>query len=527
MYPRHRTHHYVLWICLALTLGAGISFALTEAGNAFVSSLWKETRTLTFNAPKEPGGETSASTNSSSPYTRLGGTAIAATVPNATTGKFIHADLEAMSLTLFEDGAVVETLPILSKGKPGSPWETPAGLYQIRTKEETHFSSIGEVWMPKSMQFFGNFFIHGWPHYGDGSPVADGYSGGCIRLATEDAARVFAFASIGTVIGVHTNVERTASEDPGHYYTRSNAPKPPMLSAKSYLVADIDTREVLLEKNMDATHPIASVSKLMTSLVSLEVVNQFLVTTVSKRAVDTEGFSGLLTVGEKISTGNLLYPLLLSSSNDAAEAIAEHQGRSAFINQMNAKARSIGMHQTSFEDPSGLSVDNVSTARDLFVLARHLHRSKRHVLDLTLQKSKSVPAVGYARANTWLNNNYFITRGGEGYMGGKTGFTDEARHTLVAVFKLPLGEFEDRTIAIILLGSENGEADARELLAYLKAHVFYKTGTNIAETAPASKQEVAATNLGAAVHEILRGVSGEVEYRRVQDVAGVETPVVP
>jgi hypothetical protein len=109
--------------------------------------------------------------------------------------RLIAADLSEMKLYLFEDGHATITVPILSKGKRGSRWETPTGLYKIQTKEENHFSSLGAVYMPKSMQFFGNFFIHGWPYYPDGTPVPEGYSGGCIRLSTEDATRVYDFAS--------------------------------------------------------------------------------------------------------------------------------------------------------------------------------------------------------------------------------------------------------------------------------------------------------------------------------------------
>jgi D-alanyl-D-alanine carboxypeptidase/lipoprotein-anchoring transpeptidase ErfK/SrfK len=514
-----RTYPYIFATLLALALGVGLSFALTEAGAAIVSRVWQNTSALTYNLSSDKQ-DTVGLTDS--PYARLSEGSIETLEPSQISGKFILTDLESMTVSLYEDGALTETLPILSKGKPGSPWETPAGLYDIKTKEERHFSSIGDVWMPSSMQFFGNFFIHGWPYYADGRPVPEGYSGGCIRMSVEDAERVFVFADIGTPVRVHTSIAGS-TKVVGGYYTHKSAPKPPALSARSFLVADLDTRDIILEKDMRAVRPTASVGKLMTALVSLEVLNQFHVTTVSRSATEAYGDAGDLLAGERISTGNLIYPLLLSSSNDAAETLAEHQSRSWFIRQLDDKASSIGLTNTHFEDPSGFSPQNVSTARDLFMLARHLYTSKQHVLDITHKKEKSVPAGDYGRAHTWQNNNYFMTRGGsEGYIGGKTGFTDEAQHTLVAVFKLPLGEFEERTIVIVLLGSGNGEADARALLAYLRAHIFYKTKTSIVEKRP-DPQSPAGANLGASLYEALRD---EIQYRKIQEVTGTSETIV-
>ena len=490
--PREHARHHILWITLAVLLGVGIASLATDTGSALFTRLLNAQGVLSFHTPTtHPNTDKSsidpmegsplALATPVSPYTRLGGGSLDELLAVATSGKFIHVDLEKMTLTLIHDGAAQQQFSILSKGRPGSPWETPAGLYEIRTKEENHFSSIGHVWMPYSMQFFGNFFIHGWPNYSDGTPVPEGFSGGCIRMSGDDAEQIFNFAEFGTPVYVHTNVETAPTyQENGGYYTRTGAPKPPLISAQSFLVADLDTREVLLSRDINTPRPIASVTKLMTALTSLEVLNQFLVTTVSRNAVETDGVAGGLVAGERISVGDLIYPLLLPSSNDAAEALAEHMSRNWFIRQMNEKARSIGMHDTHYDDPSGLSPENVSTVRDLFALARHLYRSKRHVLDLTLIKEKRVPALDYGIGHAWENNNYFITRGGDGYIGGKTGFTDEAFHTLVGVFKLPLDEFEDRTIVVILLGSQNGEYDARQLLSYLNKHVVYKTGTSVA-----------------------------------------------
>jgi D-alanyl-D-alanine carboxypeptidase len=388
-------------------------------------------------------------------------------------GKAVVADLTKMKIWTYEDGKAVNEFSILSKGKPGSAWETPPGEYGVKYKAENHLSSIGGVYMPYSMQFFGNFFIHGWPYYTNGTPVAEGYSGGCIRLADEDAKTIFEFVETGTPIlvfgdGASTTPEAVAADaapiDDGRYALLSNA-RVPKVTALSYLVADLDTGDIILEKNMELERPIASLTKLMTALVSLEVVNQFSETTVSKRAAGTYGDQGNLYAGERVMVRDLLYPLLLESSNDAAEAIAEVQGRDYFMKSMNDKAKSIGLDQTNFDDASGLSQHNTSTAHDLFELTRYIHKYKRYILDVTERQSQVVGD------RTWRNISRF--KNDEGYMGGKNGYTDEAMHTLITTFELPLAEFEDRNVSIILLGSQNKEEDARALLSYVNQYVYY------------------------------------------------------
>src|SRR5262249_8327961 len=73
---------------------------------------------------------------------------------------FLEADLSGMKLRLYRQGAVVTEVPILTKGRPGSWWETPAGFYKIQSKAQSAFSSFGHVYMPWSMAFQGNFLIH-------------------------------------------------------------------------------------------------------------------------------------------------------------------------------------------------------------------------------------------------------------------------------------------------------------------------------------------------------------------------------
>ncbi|KKS77297.1 MAG: D-alanyl-D-alanine carboxypeptidase, penicillin binding protein 7 [Parcubacteria group bacterium GW2011_GWC1_43_11b] len=393
------------------------------------------------------------------------------------TGKVVVTDLRSMIIYLYQDNQLVSSSTILAKGRPGSPWETPVGEYAVKTKELKHFSSIGKVWMPYSLQFFGNFFIHGWPYDSKGKAVARTYSGGCIRLADVDAKKVYDFVDNGTtvlVFGSDKKMDQLAnvsanlrlSAVASSYLSLKDPDKMPM-SAESYLVADVDTGEVVIEKNKDRILPIASISKLMTALVSLETLNQAEKTIVQPKAYKTYSKTGRLYLNEKILIGDLLYPLLLESSNMSAEALAQHHNRDSFIATMNEKAKSIGMKNTIYDDPSGLSENNVSTAVDLFKQIRYIYKYKKYILDITREPKRVVGK------HEWRNVNSLYLL--DNYLGGKNGYTDEAGRTLVALFELPLSEFEHRTVALILLKSENRKQDIAEIIRFLSNNVSRET----------------------------------------------------
>lgn len=259
----------------------------------------------------------------------------------------------------------------------------------------------------------------------------------------------------------------TTEESTGtkYFYTNKDSKIKPKISALAYVVGDLNTGEVILAKDQDKKLPIASMSKLMTALVAKESGDADTTATVTRRAINTEGQNGSLRVGEKIKTTDLLYPLLLESSNDAAEVLAEHFGRDLFIAKMNARALGLNMSSTSHEDPSGLSSNNKSTAADMFRLAGYLKNQKQDLLSITTKRSFS------NKKHSWSNISQFL--GNSSYIGGKSGFTNEARQTVVSIFNLPLGETGVRPIAITLLGSADRQRDVDSILKYLKKNIYY------------------------------------------------------
>ena len=252
---------------------------------------------------------------------------------------------------------------------------------------------------------------------------------------------------------------------PQYFYINKSEGAKPKVTAEAYLVGDLDTGEVILVKNQDKQFSVASVTKLMTALVTSELAKPEDTVKVSKRAVATLGQNGELRAGEKIKAADLLSPLLLESSNDAAEALAEHFGRESFIAKMNNWAKQLLMSATTFEDPSGLSPKNMSTAADLFKLAGYVRKEHGELFDLSIRRNVSV-----SRHN-WFNISKFL--GKKSYAGGKSGFTNAALETGIATFNLPLSETGTRPIAITVLKSQDRERDVENILKYLEKYVYY------------------------------------------------------
>lgn len=366
---------------------------------------------------------------------------------------FIEADLTTLELRYFDNGVLRLQLPILAKGQPGSWWQTPAGLYQIEFKNERHFSSIGQVFQPWSMTFQGNFFIHGWPEYFNGNPVPEDFSVGGIRLSSENAKTLFDLIEIGTPVLVH---EQRQENDTFLY-----EPRIPNLDNPHYLIADVDNGTILAASNLKAVVPIASITKLMTALVVAEHIN--LDTTV---AVSQPTFvqSLIPRLGERhrVSMYSLLQLLLVESSNEAAEVIAAQLGRERFISLMNDKAAAIGMRQTRFADPSGLSAQNASSLRDLLLLAQYIHRNRSFIIEITANQNLPTAYVGNEFGQLV---NFNLIKGVDSFVGGKVGETLAAGQTSLSLHRF-LVRGQERIISIIILGSSNRDADILTLFRY-------------------------------------------------------------
>ncbi len=366
---------------------------------------------------------------------------------------FIEADLTTMQLRYFDKGVMREQVPIVSKGQKGSWWETPAGLYEVKDKKEKQFSPFGQVNTPYAITFQGNFSIHGWPQFPNGEPVPADYPSGCIRLSDDDAKKIYDLAMPHTPVLVH---EAPIVADSFVY-----EPKIPELATPHYLIADVESSTVLASSDLSEAVPIASLTKLMTALVAAEYLNLDETIEVTQPTF-VQSLIPRLGDRDKVSMYSLLQLLLVESSNEAAEVIANQVGQEKFVGYMNEKAASLGLVNTHFADPSGLSASNTSSVRDLLSLTQYIYNNRKFILDLTA--NQDLPTA-YVSGQFGELSNFNKVAGLDNFLGGKVGETTAAGQTSISLHKLHV-KGADRVIAIILLDSKSRGADVKELLQY-------------------------------------------------------------
>lgn len=387
-------------------------------------------------------------------------------------GRTIVANLKTMEVLLYDNGTLARTFPILSKGRPGTPWETPAGVYAIQTKEIKHLSSIGGTWMPYSMQFYGNFFIHGWPTYMNGKDVPLGYSGGCIRLSTGDARLVYDFAPEGARLVVLSPGKGDEFATSSRYYLHGEGHLP-HVTAPSFMIADVDSGMVLWERRPHDLKNPKGLTALMTSLAAVETVNQYKLVRMSEllmgRAVLRKHSIGAL---DEIPAGTLLYPLLFEGSDTAAKVFAKEHGVKQFVEYMNEKSTAIDMGDTVFGGV--LSGDgSTTTARDLMMLLRYVNDHKHFLMDVTLLPGQTLFDDGGNERYDWINKNPWVTSGDGAFRGGIVSGDASGRGGAMLLFDLPLAEFTPRTIAFVVMDSEDINGDIRAIRRFVADHFVF------------------------------------------------------
>ena len=250
------------------------------------------------------------------------------------------------------------------------------------------------------------------------------------------AGKAVAAAAAGAAV-VHAARAEPARQSFGQVYGLHQTPDALDLKSSVALVIDQDTREVLLSKNPEAVLPIASLTKLMTALVVTEAKQPLdEILTVTQDDVDTEkGSRSRLRVGSQLSRGEMLHIALMSSENRAANALGRHYpgGLSAFVATMNEKARGLGMGDTRYVEPTGLSSGNQSSARDLatLVMAAHKHQIIR---DLSTSPEHRVD-IGNSHLQ-YRNTNGLVRNSSWDIGLQKTGYISEAGRCLVMQAKL-------------------------------------------------------------------------------------------
>lgn len=267
-------------------------------------------------------------------------------------------------------------------------------------------------------------------------------------------------ASFGQIYGLHQTVDPLA------------------LKSSVALVMDQETNEVLLAKNSDAVLPIASLTKLMTALVVVEArlpLNEVL--TISADDVDTEkNSSSRLTVGTTLTRGDALHLALMSSENRAANALGRHYpgGLRAFVNAMNAKAQLLGMHDTHYVEPTGLSSQNQSSAKDLANLVKSAYRQDL-IRELSTSQQYAVQ-VG-ARQLQFRTTNSLVRNPTWDIGLQKTGYIVEAGRCLVLQASMA-----GRKLIMVFLdsaGKYSRQADAERVKRWIEAAPPRSSGPSV------------------------------------------------
>jgi len=258
------------------------------------------------------------------------------------------------------------------------------------------------------------------------------------------------------------------------------------IHAKSAILINSSTGTVLFEKNADQPSPPASITKIATALYVLENFDPDQITVVGQEALrkkpskgnweqmppywlEEEGSSLGLNRDEEISIDALLHGMMLCSGNDAANALGEFASGSLpqFIRDLNQILPQIGCRKTHFSNPHGLHhSDHVTTARDMaLITARALKIPKFR--EIVAKRSYRKPKTNKSRETEIKQSNRLLNEGPFFYskaIGVKTGFTSQAKNTLVAA-----AEHEGRTLIAVLLGCENREDRYLDAIALFEA----------------------------------------------------------
>ena len=231
-------------------------------------------------------------------------------------------------------------------------------------------------------------------------------------------------------------------------------------NSKAACVIELQTGEIVYEKNSVERLPMASTTKIMTCITALESCSIDDIATVSWAAAATEGSSAYIEPGYEISICDLLYGLMLNSGNDAAVAIAEHISGSVdgFVKLMNAKAEEIGVGNTHFTNPNGLHDDeHYTTAYDLAMITRYAMKNQtfREIVSTTNFSARIVNTDGTL---TFQNHNKLLGTY-DGCVGVKTGFTKAAGRCLVSA-----AERDGLTFVAVTLNDGDDWQDHKEML---------------------------------------------------------------
>lgn len=241
-------------------------------------------------------------------------------------------------------------------------------------------------------------------------------------------------------------------------------------TSKASIVMENSTGRILYENNINEKRLIASITKIMTAIITIENTELNEIVTVGEEILTMYGTNIYLEIGEKITIEDLLYGLMLRSGNDAAIVLATYIGGTEenFVKMMNEKAKAINMNNTHFQNSHGLDdyTENISTAYDMAKLTAYAGKNKTYNKIVSTKKHNTTTEN---KSYLWYNRNKLLSLY-EYCIGGKNGYTPKAGRTLVTTSK------KDNMELTVVTLNDNNEYDTHiELYNYAyKKYNMYK-----------------------------------------------------
>ena len=319
------------------------------------------------------------------------------------------------------------------------------------------------------------------------SPVASGTNGSAsLNWSANDASQLMeedepleispqGSTSVTTTLRSGGSATITSSSSPKNtvqirdtFSNSSNYSSQPSVNARAALVMDAQTGEVLYSKNSNMSVPIASITKLMTAVVTadarLNMSEEITLQSIDFAGAGGKNSSSTLRVGDTMNRAEALLFALMKSENPAAAALARTYpgGRPAFIAAMNAKAKQLGMSSTRYAESTGLDPHNISSARDLGIL---VSAASQYGL---IRQFSTTPAYDFNLGYRMLksnNTNALVRNGGWNINLSKTGYINEAGRCVVMHTTV-----NSRPAVVVLLGASSSQArtnDATNLLNWV------------------------------------------------------------
>ncbi len=229
------------------------------------------------------------------------------------------------------------------------------------------------------------------------------------------------------------------------------------------MVADLTTGAVLSASNNANRWPTASLTKLMTATVVMDNIATSTLITITPEMFAADPEEATLVIGDTYSVEDLLHLMLMPSSNVAAEAFADYFGHAKFMQEMNTRAREWGMQNTYFDDPSGISSANESSANDMLILAQHVYNDYPEVLAITRTHQIVITEKNTGKKVTVTSINDFA--GEPEFIGGKTGHTVEAGSNLLSIFT-----YDGHPVIIIVFNTTDRFGDTAKLFYWFRTN---------------------------------------------------------